>query len=459
MNIIVIGDIMVDINFYSKIERNAPEAALPIYDIINTNYILGGAANVAQNLHNLGTNMELVGVIGHDDMGRKIKNLLQEKNMKHLLLVDETRKTTQKNRIFHNDKLMARFDIEDNHDISPQIEKQIFDLIINKKDINAIIISDYNKGIITLNLCQQIIKYGNENNIYTFVDPKVKHTEKYKNCFCFKPNLNEGEIITGKKNIEHILETLKDKINSTHIVLTSGEKGIYVNNAQNNIRHETDINVVDVTGAGDIVLCVLVYIYLQEKDIYISSLVANYIAGKSVQTIGNYIFSSNDIQEYFHREKTNKIFTQNKIIYDYEIDKIKELSKKSRIVFTNGCFDIIHSAHIQNLQFAKQQGDTLIVGLNTDDSIKRLKGQNRPINNIEERSKLLSLFDFIDYIIVFRDDTPLNIIQLLNPFRIVKGGDYKKEDIIGIEYCQNVVLFNYIEGKSSTIIINKILQK
>jgi D-beta-D-heptose 7-phosphate kinase/D-beta-D-heptose 1-phosphate adenosyltransferase len=152
----------------------------------------------------------------------------------------------------------------------------------------------------------------------------------------------------------------------------------------------------------------------------------------------------------------------NKIVYDYESEKIKNiklLNLNKKIVFTNGCFDIIHSAHIKNLLFSKKQGDILVVGINSDESIKRLKGPERPINNIEERTNILSLFDFIDYIIIFNDDTPYNIIELLNPNILVKGSEYKKEDIIGANLVNDVILFDYIQNKSTSLIVNKIKGK
>jgi D-beta-D-heptose 7-phosphate kinase/D-beta-D-heptose 1-phosphate adenosyltransferase len=152
----------------------------------------------------------------------------------------------------------------------------------------------------------------------------------------------------------------------------------------------------------------------------------------------------------------NNIIKHDKIIFDYEINKITELSKQSNVVFTNGCFDILHSAHIKLFQYSKSQGNILVVGLNSDESIKHLKGPERPINNIEERSTILSLFHFIDYIIIFDEDTPYNILKLLQPDVIVKGGDYCVETIIGTEYCKEVKLFNYIQNKSTSLVVSKI---
>jgi D-beta-D-heptose 7-phosphate kinase/D-beta-D-heptose 1-phosphate adenosyltransferase len=459
MNIIVIGDVMIDVNYSSEIKRLAPEADIPIHNILDVNYILGGSSNVAKNLNNLETNVEIVSVIGDDVYGNKIKELFDFYQIKHKLFIDKERKTTQKNRIFVNDKLNVRYDIESTNNISSDIEEEIIKYIVNKNNIevnnniDAIIISDYDKGVITETLSQKIITYANENNIPTFVDPKLKNYMKYKGCFLFKPNQNEAETISGEKNIDKILQFIKDKIECNNILLTRGKEGMILNNIYNKIQHESIISLVDVTGAGDVVLCVLVYVFLKEKNLLKACKKANYVGGKSVGVIGNYNVSINDIDEYY---KINIYSKNNKIIYDYEEERIIEISKKKNIVFTNGCFDILHSAHIELLKFSKNQGDILIVGLNSDDSIKRLKGENRPINDIFERSKILSLFDFIDYIIIFSDDTPLNIIKLLNPDVLVKGSDYNKDNIIGREYVKNIILFDFILNKSSTNVINKI---
>lgn len=443
---------MLDINYNSQVTRNAPEADIPIYNILDTNYILGGAGNVAHNLKNLGANVELVGLIGNDTYGTIIKKNLESKQIDHKLFIDN-RNTIQKNRIFLNNELNVRFDIEDTYDISNVIENEVIHYITNKGKIDAIIISDYDKGFVTEYLCQKIITYANENNIPTFVDPKLKNFFKYKDCFLFKPNIVEAEKLTNCKNLDIIINSIKSSINCKNLLITRGKEGMILNSTTNKIEHDSIINLVDVTGAGDIVLSVLVYIFLRGGDLLKACKVANYVAGKSVGVIGNYTISQNDIDEYLD----NNVITS-KIIYDHEIGKIEKISKHKNIVFTNGCFDILHSAHIKNLQFAKSNGDILVVGLNSDESIKRLKGQDRPINNISERSSILSLFDFVDYIIIFSDDTPLNIIKLLKPNIMIKGSDYKKEDIVGAEFADKIILFDFISGKSSTNIINKIKQ-
>jgi D-beta-D-heptose 7-phosphate kinase/D-beta-D-heptose 1-phosphate adenosyltransferase len=456
MNILVIGDIMLDINYNSIINRIAPEANIPIYNIIDVNYILGGASNVAQNLNSLEINVKLISVVGNDSYGEIMKQILVEKKIKYQLFED-FRKTTQKHRIFNNNKISVRYDIEDTFDISLELSNKIMNYIMNQKNIDAIVISDYNKGLLTTQLCREIIEYSNKKNIYTFVDPKIKNVEKYQNCFCFKPNMIECKAITGLNEIEDIdtmFKTIKQLINCENIIITSGENGIYINNKSNHITHTDKMDVIDVTGAGDIVLTVLTYIYLKTKDLILACKIANSIAGKSVKTIGNYNISNSEIEIYLQ----NNIIL-NKVIYFYESEKIKNIKNinfNKKIVFTNGCFDILHSAHIKILQFSKKQGDILVVGINSDESIKKLKGPERPINNIEERTNILSLFEFIDYIIIFNDNTPYNIIELLKPNILVKGSDYKKEDVIGANLVDDVILFDYIQNKSTSLIVNKI---
>ena len=452
--ILVIGDIMMDINYICETHRNAPEADIPIYNVIETTYILGGAANVAKNLHHLNCEVEIISVIGSDDNGKKISSLIDNNKIASKLFIDPNRKTTQKNRIILDGSIVARYDIEDTNEINCELSNEIMEYIKDKQTIEAIIISDYDKGAISRRICENIIQYCNNNNIYTFVDPKIKDCLKYKGCFCLKPNLKEGETISGDKNISNIINIIKEKIECQNCVLTCGENGIYVNSVENHIIHNKAIPVVDVTGAGDIVASVLTHQYLQTGDLLLASKIANYVGGKSVQILGNYNLSKNDIAEYYE-----SIEHSNKIIYDFQLDKIKNISEKSNVAFTNGCFDILHSAHIKLLKFAKKKGDVLVVGLNGDNSIKRLKGPTRPINNIQERSAILAQFDFIDYIIIFEDDTPLNILKLLQPKVMVKGGDYKKEQIIGAEYANSVILFDFIENKSSSLVIKKICEQ
>ncbi len=448
MNVLVLGDIILDTNYFCETFRKAPEADIPVYNVIKTEHILGGSANVARNLKNMGLNVEIISVIGNDIPGEIIKNLVDTYDITRRIYIDETRKSVHKSRIFHSNKLVTRYDNEDVQDISDAIEKRVLNRVSEREKVGAIVLSDYNKGFLTMSLCKKIIEYANQKKIPTFVDPKIANVEKYRHCFCFKPNQMEGELISGKRATEDILKTIKEKIHCEHVVLTSGDKGIFIDGSENHITHAQKIEVVDVTGCGDVVLAVLVYVFLVSGGNLIKAgKIANYIAGKSTQVVGNYLASSSDIEEYIDE----------KVIYDTEESKIRALSTTGKkLVFTNGCFDIIHSAHLRLLRYAKMQGDVLVVGINSDESVKRLKGDLRPINGIQERCELLKNLGFVDYIIVFDQDTPFQIVSILRPDIIVKGGDYKKEDIVGGEFARDVMIYNYIPNLSTSLVVKRI---
>jgi D-beta-D-heptose 7-phosphate kinase/D-beta-D-heptose 1-phosphate adenosyltransferase len=469
MKIFVIGDVMIDINQYVETIRNAPEkACLPIYKIQNTEYILGGASNVANNLSYFeDCSVELISIIGKDANGEKIKTLLNERQIRYYLLESKNRKTTSKTRQFCNNVLVNRLDDEYIIDINKIEEEYLCDYITeNLHGLDAIIISDYNKGLCSPHFCKRIINICNKNNILTFVDPKINNVLKYKNAFCFKPNLQEAREITGEHNINAIFKKIDEMMKCSQLIITASEKGIYyrehlenipnynINNESflQNIRSPGSIQPIDVTGAGDIVIVVYVYFYVKTRNIEFSLKIAESIARKSILKIGNYIINYNDI--------LGSQLEQKKVVQEDEIEKIEYIrTHYDNIVFTNGCFDILHSAHIKLLRFAKKQGSILIVGLNTDESIKENKGSNRPINNLQERMEILKEFDFIDYIIPFKDKTPYILLEKLRPDIIVKGGDYKKDDIVGSEFVKEVVLFDYIDGKSSTNVITNILTR
>ena len=470
MNILIIGDIMIDVYFNCNTNRIAPEADIPIYNVIDTEFILGGASNVAKQLKSLNCNVEVISVIGDDNIGTQIQDLLNIENIKSKLFIEKNRKTTQKNRILNNNNIVTRYDIESTYDIEPIIEKNILEYIFSKPNIDVILISDYQKGVITINLCECIISYANQNNIFTFIDPKVKDFIKYKNCFCIKPNLLEGKMMSQKEEINDIILDIKQNIFCKNIILTSGKDGMYLNiNNTYDVIHSNNYSndiVIDVTGAGDIVISIIVFVYLLCKDFIKACDIANFVARKSIQYIGNYTISLKDIQEYNELYPLKSIWnfdnyymnTSNftNIIYDNEIEKIKEISTNNDIVFTNGCFDIIHSAHIKLLNYAKSLGKILIIGLNSDSSIKKIKGNNRPINNEKERIELLQNLNIANYIIVFSNETPEFILNYLKPSILVKGGDYDINTILGKEYVKSVKFFNYINDKSTTNIISKI---
>ena len=454
-NILIFGDIMLDHHTYGSIEKLANEAPIPVLHKSEETFSLGGSGNVLNNLHSLGCNsITLFSIIGNDSSGKIVKDLLKSSNITHFLVEYDV--TSVKNRFFCDNKILFRYDEEKYAELQKEDEDILFAQfleILAERKIDSIIFSDYNKGFLTPSLCSRIIAKAKELCIFTCVDPKNSY-EKYKGCSLIKPNRSEVKklfnIDCTLENIESVLHTIKEKVQSDAVVITLADKGIsYLNEANEFFFYTTDpIDVVDVTGAGDIVNCIISYYfpYVEDKN-YIIKL-SSYLATKSVSFSGTHILKYEDIIQ------GNRILNDSKLITFNEIKYIN-----SSITFTNGCFDILHKGHLELFKFCKrnsQQNSVLIVGINSDDSIKRLKGSTRPINNVESRIAMLNSIKDIDYIIVFEEDTPENLLKILQPDVLVKGGDYVYDTIVGKEYCKDVKIFTTVQGYSTTNIINKV---
>ena len=455
MRLIIYGEIILDRYYICTSNRIAPEFNIPIYDVNKIEDKLGGAANVAFNLNDY-CDLLLISVIGDDNISKTIIDILNSNNIKNKTFISN-RKSIIKNRTICDKIIKHRLDIEDTFDIPEKLIMEItlyFDNLFKIEKYDGFILSDYNKGILPFNLSRNIIDLCNKYNISTFIDPKIENIEKYKNCTFFKPNLLEAKKILNicdnfeSDNIDnsYVLE-LYNKINCKFILITKGSYGMigYDGRAFFDIKHNNNIDVIDVTGAGDTVMSVFTYIFTLTNDFLFSCKISNNIAGKSVTFLGNYKFTIEDI------------YQSNKIINSLETNIIKNLRKiHSNIIFTNGCFDIVHIGHLKLLKYCKELNGTFVLALNSDSSIKENKGNNRPINNELDRVEFIKLLDIVDYIIIFNEKTPLEIIKNLEPDILVKGSDYNIDNVIGKEYSKKVLFFDLIKNKSTTNIINKI---
>jgi len=450
MKILVLGGAIVDVNYTCDTTRTAAESPINVYKTENIEYILGGAANVANHLANIGCEVILLSVVGQDANAHALVNLLKDRKIQHKLWVAENRNTTTKTRVFHQKKIVHRHDVESDVDISPAIETQIQEFIRSQENLDAVIISDYTRGIMTPGLCKDVFTYCRENNIYTFVDPRPEEMDKYTGCFCFKPNFAEASLMVNHADPERMESDIVNRLSCEHVVITMSDRGIlYQNETISNEIVTTE--VTDVTGAGDIVISVLTYFYLYSRDMKRACCIADTIARKSVTVIGNYLLTPEDIAPWLDETPV--------INGSEDPEKIEEIAhrwRRKRVVFTNGCFDILHSAHIKLLHFAKKQGDVLVVGINSDASVASLKGENRPINGLNERCEVLRQLGMVDHIVTFNESTPADLIRRLSPAVLVKGGDYLPDAIPGHEYAEHVVIFDYIHGLSSTHIIERI---
>jgi D-beta-D-heptose 7-phosphate kinase/D-beta-D-heptose 1-phosphate adenosyltransferase len=444
---------MLDHNLEGQCNKIANEGPIPVVNIKKESVSIGGCGNVVLNCISLGAkNIFLFSRIGDDENGGILEKLLPENIINNMIKCD-TFTTITKTRIYADKKILARYDKENIVPMSNDQEinciEQIKQIILNNR-ITSIIFSDYNKGFLTKSLCNAVIKLANNHNIPTIVDPKVDYT-KYIGATVFKPNKSETkkifDIDIDNISYEECHMQIQKYTNCLLSVITLSGDGISAYKDGMHVRvSEYTKDVIDVTGAGDIVCAILGTYYPYISDINLLIKIANHLASISVSHTGVYRITNNDlINTYKYIHETKHI--------NLELLKTLNLNKT---VFTNGCFDILHSAHIELFKFCKNLGDTVIVGLNSDESIKRIKGSSRPINNIIERIKMLNAIEYIDFIVVFDEDTPLELIKVIKPDYLIKGGDYTVDKIIGKDYAKKILIFNYIEGLSTTNIILKL---
>ena len=467
LNIAVIGDVMVDRYVFGDVSRISPEAPVPVNRVSSVKEVLGGAGNVASNLANLDCHVYLGAVAGVDDHGRVLDNLLAADHIDTSGLIhDESRSTITKMRILGDRQQMMRLDFETITPITSAEEEQLISWLegLCQRGLQGIVISDYGKGVCTPTLLQHVFKLANAYQVQTIVDPKGADWSKYDGATCITPNVKElgeslGRVIPNDD--ASVIEAAKEvlnKVNIKYIIGTRSAKGITVVAKDGRTWHNpaTQQDVFDVSGAGDTVVSMMMTCLASGLSMRLALHIANGAAGIVVSKVGTYPIHRSELLDLWHSYKHS---IQSKPLYTKE--EMKELvsqwqSKGETVVFTNGCFDILHRGHITYLQEAAQLGDHLIIGLNSDASVRRLKGETRPIVSEADRAALLSALQCIDGVVLFEEDTPAELLAYLRPNTLVKGGDYKIEDIIGRESVDNVEVLSFKEGYSTSDIVGKI---
>jgi D-beta-D-heptose 7-phosphate kinase / D-beta-D-heptose 1-phosphate adenosyltransferase len=464
--ILVIGDLIVDHYLWGTSERISPEAPVQIINVEKESTVLGGAGNVVNNLNALGAEVDVISVVGECKASKELIKLLSNiKVDKQFLITQKDRITSKKSRIIVAHQQVVRYDVESKIEINSKSQQTIityFKKIVQKYDV--ILLSDYGKGILTFELTQSLISIANHNNKKILVDPKGLDYSKYNGAFLLTPNKKEASEATKINILDNdslalSIVKLKEKYNLTFSIITLSEQGVAIFDKELRIHPTVAREVFDVTGAGDTILASLAFALSFNNDIDEAVKFANLASGVVVGKIGSATATLNEIIEY--ESSFNKFSSKEKIKNWNEISSIvKNLKDKNRkIVFTNGCFDILHIGHVKYLEKAKNFGDILIVGLNSDDSIKRLKGNSRPINSQIDRAYILASLETVDYVVIFDKDTPYELISLLKPDILVKGSDYTGKEVAGQDIAKRLELVEYIDGKSTTKIINQIQEK
>ena len=442
--ITVIGDVMIDWYLHGESSRISPEAPVPVVNFKESKFQLGGAANVANNLKHLEIEPFLIGAIGNDHFGSLLKEHLKAEKIKFNLSTEKSFQTICKQRLMSSNQQLARIDYEKYFHGSKLTN--IFNTFIrNIAKTDLIIVSDYGKG--TIFNARKLIQSAKKLKKKILIDPKGKDFTKYKGANLITPNKAEFENIMGKvgskRDLANKAKKMLEDLNLESLIVTLGSEGMYVLTKSNKKITGDFINaypqeVFDVSGAGDTTISALGAALSEGNDIFSAAEFANLAASISVSKLGTSTVSKDEVTS-LEASKGNK---------------------EQVIVFTNGCFDIIHSGHLDLLKEARSYGDKLIVGLNSDKSISKLKGPERPIIDQSERKKILSALKFVDEVIIFNEENPLKLIKKLKPSILVKGADYAKEQVVGGEFVESyggeIKLVKLTKGKSSSKIINKL---
>jgi len=462
-NILVIGDLMIDHYLWGKCERISPEAPVQVVAIEKETSVLGGAGNVINNLKVLGANVDVLSVIGNDINAQELKEMLSKIDVNvDYLIVEEGRNTSKKSRIIASQQQVVRYDKESTDDILQSSQDKIVENF--KRNIDSyelVVLSDYGKGLFTNSLTQTLIEIANKHGKRVLVDPKGVDYSKYSGAYLLTPNKKEAIdaskiAINDKESLIKAIRKLKSKYSLDIGLITLSEDGIAIYDNKLTIYPTVAREVYDVTGAGDTVISSLAFALSCGDTINKAINFANLSAGVVVGKIGSATATLNEIIEY--ESSLNKSTSDSHIKTLEEIEFLsKELKKRGKkIVFTNGCFDILHIGHVKYLEEAKSYGDVLILGLNSDESVRRLKGKTRPINSEDDRAYILASLEAVDYVVKFYDDTPYELIKAVKPHILVKGGDYEGKEVVGQDIADELRLVNFVEGKSTTKTIERI---
>jgi len=460
--ILVVGDVMLDTYWHGATSRISPEAPVPVVNVDRQEYRAGGAANVAINASMLGAKVKLHGLVGEDAPSNILSEILIKQGIESFLHQVPGSKMLNKLRVISRQQQVIRLDFEDKYTSSnAQLIMPGFRAALS--EVNVVVLSDYLKG--TLSAVDQLIEAANKQGVRVLVDPKGSDFTRYKGATIITPNLSELEAVVGHCSSEEELERkandLRDALDIETILLTRSEKGMTLyTRGQGAISLPARAqDVFDVTGAGDTVIATLATAISSGVNLVEAVNMANYAAGVVVSKLGTSTVSIGELKRAMNNadaEVPRGICDENELKRRIEDGK----ARGDRMVMTNGCFDILHPGHIDYLERARKLGDRLIVAVNDDKSITRLKGSNRPINELTNRMKMLAALSCVDWVIPFSEDTPERLYSILLPDVLVKGGDYSEDEIAGASQVKasggKVMILPFLEGHSTSKLIEKI---
>ena len=482
--VLVIGDAMLDTYVHGEVTRISPEAPIPVVCPQKKEYRMGGAANVACNAAVMGANVSAVFLLGHDAESEIISDKLRTLEIDiSLLCRDAAQHTIQKIRIIGKGQQLLRIDLHDRYTLTSETEKRILEQIVGVLDEqDVVVISDYGKGLCTASLCRAVIQACRQKERTVIVDPKGNDWEKYRGATVITPNMNEinqyyGTTVANEDDsIEREFHNLPNELGIGYLLITRSECGMSLLGHDKVVHFPTLAQeVCDVSGAGDTVVAALAAVLSENRENVLRAVqISNMAAGIAVGKHGTALVSRQEIEHYqaLCEGKRNVFALQ---AYDELMNVVQKWrGAGNRIVTANGCFDILHIGHIKLLEAARTMGDRLIVAINSDSSVRRLKGKDRPINPEMARAQLLSKLRMVDAVVIFDADVtpyvlseqererlspkalasaseaPMALMSMLRPDIHVKGGDYQAEDVPEALFAHELRLFPVIEGYSTT---------
>jgi D-beta-D-heptose 7-phosphate kinase/D-beta-D-heptose 1-phosphate adenosyltransferase len=467
LHALVIGDVMLDRYLIGNVGRISPEAPVPIVLLNAQSERAGGAANVAVNLVLLGLKTHIVGCVGHDAEGNNLEKCITDIGVNTSAIIrSKHRPTIAKTRILGGHQQMLRLDQESSAAFNQEENSQLLKAIETELALkpSIVILSDYAKGLLSHSICQQIISKCKSLNIPVLVDPKGRDYTKYTGATALTPNkketaeacdthLDDAELISKSKS-------LKESLGLAFLAVTRGEEGITLIDHDIHQIDATAQKVFDVSGAGDTVIATLAAGLAYSLSPLESLQLANLAAGVVVGKVGTEPITQIELIEVLNRqmgsEQTSKVCNLSQLMEKVALWK----KAQQKIVFTNGCFDLLHAGHVTYLEAAKKRGDKLILGLNTDRSVSAIKGPTRPVVNEGDRARVLAALESVDAVILFDEDTPLNLITQIKPNVIAKGSDYTADQVVGGKEVESwggeIALVELVEGRSTSKIIQKL---
>lgn len=468
---LVVGDLMLDEYLWGKTDRISPEAPVQVVDVLREELRLGGAGNVVNNLVALGARVAVCSVIGGDGNGAALLDDFKRRNVTvDGIFSDPLRRTSRKTRVVASNQQIVRIDRESRDPLSEAMESQVCSWISAHADqFSVILVSDYLKGVLTPRVIETIVKAAAPKAIPVLVDPKGADFSRYRGATLLTPNRKEAEAASGiaivdGRTLEQAAALIMEKAGLGHLLITRSEEGMSLFSRSEKAVHIPTVarEVFDVSGAGDTVLASLAAGVAAGLGMAEAARLANIAAGIAVGKLGTSTVSPDEIINAValtHSDSDSKIKNLDVLVGIITAEK----ARGKKVVFTNGCFDLLHAGHVKYLQKARTLGDLLVLGLNSDASVRRLKGDKRPLINEDERAHIMAALDCIDYVVLFDQDTPLELITALKPHILTKGGDYTADDVVGKDvveaYGGRVELVSFVDGKSTTNIIERILER